>query len=40
MYENLRQAALNITQGLHMAPKAAAKFLHDMLSDIEAMESK
>ncbi|MDK0675405.1 hypothetical protein P5E99_15920, partial [Clostridium perfringens] len=31
MYENLRQAALNISEGLHMAPKAAAKFLHDMM---------
>ena len=40
MYENLRMAALNITEGLHMAPKAAEKFLHDMMADIEAMESK
>lgn len=38
MYENLRQAALNITEGLHMAPKAATKFLHDMMADIQAME--
>jgi len=38
MYENLRQAALNMTEGMHMAPKAAEKFLQDMMADIEAME--
>jgi len=38
MYENLRQAALNMTEGMHMAPKAAQKFLNDMMADIEAME--